>query len=105
MKDDAERAGECLRATPHDPNENCGRPNVVFARCTCDRHIRAMVAFAQQPEGWREALKPFADLADEMERVAAQHGTAPSEIMRRAPFDACLRARAMLDVAPIPGEE
>lgn len=51
----------------------------------------------------RAALKPFADLADEMERVATQHGAAPSEIMRRAPFDACLKARAAL-AAPKHGE-
>lgn len=40
------RARECLAAIPHSPNTDCGRHNVVFAVCSCDRHIRAMLAFA-----------------------------------------------------------
>lgn len=58
-----DRAREVLRNTPHDPAHDCGRENVAFACCTCDRHIRAMLALAA------EAAQPAAgegDLLDEL---------------------------------------
>ena len=47
-------------------------------------------------ERLREALRPFAELADEMERVGAQHAISPDETRRRARYAHCERARAAL---------
>lgn len=55
------RAREVLRATPHSRGENCGRPGVVFAACTCDRQFRAMLTFATEARA--NALKEAAEAA------------------------------------------
>ncbi|WP_447754216.1 hypothetical protein [Sphingopyxis fribergensis] len=43
------------------------------------------------------ALKPFADMARQMEQVADQHGCEPSDIIRRASYDDCAAARSVLE--------
>lgn len=45
------------------------------------------------------ALRPFAEIANQLEQVAAQHGCEPSDIIRRVNFDDCVAARAALDGA------
>ncbi|MBB6425528.1 hypothetical protein [Sphingopyxis sp. JAI128] len=42
------------------------------------------------------ALKPFAEMARQMEQVATQHGCEPSDIIRRASYQDCAEARSAL---------
>lgn len=62
--------------------------------------VAAALASSQAPavdsERLREALKPFAAMANEMERVAAQHSLHPSKIGRSHNYDDCVAARAAL---------
>ncbi len=42
------------------------------------------------------ALRPFAEMARQMEQVAVQHGCEPADIIRRASYQECAAARSAL---------
>jgi hypothetical protein len=82
MKDDEmerARAREVFAATQH--SDDCryimavrdGDEDALYVDCTCDRPIRAMLAFAQQPEGWRESIASIATWCDETFGPAGAH--------------------------------
>lgn len=72
MTDNLERAHAILAAAIRAHNDTEDGNEVTLWPDETEVVVAAMLAFAQQaPEGWREALKPFADLADEIERVAS----------------------------------
>jgi len=124
MQDDAERARECLaREMERDADaigagEGGKLRNEAAAsvlRCNANdvrngggdsRVIRAMIAFAQQPEGWREALEKISTLT--VTPISEDHAAANNgkEVIRaKSIARRALAPAAMLDVAPIPGEE
>lgn len=102
MKDDAERARAIVKATPH--LSACLRERGIPGGCTCDQAVRATLAalaFAQQPEGW--VLVP---VVPTQAMIDAAGG--PCVNLERADDPSYEPAEvwsAMLDVAPIPGEE
>ena len=134
-----ERARALLGDTPH--SDDCryimavrdGDEDARYVDCTCDRPIRATLAFAQQPEGWRPiqtapADEPFiAGLWVTNNQTGARwwewyvvaiddetgeaRGYPDGEPLpwSLADFEAWhpvpAPPAAMLDVAPIPGEE
>ncbi len=51
----------------------------------------------RQLAGAREALREFAAMANEMERVAKQHNCKPTDIRRAARYSSCCMARAALN--------
>jgi len=100
MKDDAERARECLARTMEEFGGDARLSCAADIRADVgneywDVPIRAMLAFAQQPEGW--VLVPEVPPIGWFQKA--------KQLLGADPVDARTVWSAMLDVAPIPGEE
>ena len=94
-----ERAVERIRETIHQAPDGTWWNQRVPGPPAAEDLAIVLSALAAMPSldapAMREALEPFARMADEMERVAEQHAVHPSKIGRSHKYDDCVRARTV----------
>ena len=93
-------------ADPKNPTAHINTCPEYFASECAAAIMNGTLAFAQQPEGWREALEKISALT--VVPISEDHAAANNgkEVIRaKAIARRALVPCAMLDVAPIPGEE